>query len=397
MANQQHVEIVRAGKIRKWNDQNPTQPFDLSGHAFPARSFESAVLRGANMSGCDLSECNFRNANLDGANLAGCNLTRADFAGATLRGTNFTNANGFAVNFADVDMQNAVLDGCMFAEAKFERTDLTLVKAPAANFEQAHFIRARIVGANLRNAIFKRAQFENADLSDSNIREADFFEASFSKSVLGSLVGAGLANGLETTRVPTVDDVQYFESCKRSSVDKWFGWESLSKFGRFPLFGISYTTLILLYLYLQWVAFANDKVQRMNDTSSIAREYVARTDGVPASIKEEVVSRLKPIQLVRPDWIVWVVLVSNVFLAVASTIYALWCPERVKEFTKSRWCDEFRRPLIHYWPLAWSFPMCRAVCGITYYAGATGVVFVISWKVVIAAVLIAKTVPAPWQ
>ena len=33
-----------------------------------------------------------------------------------------------------------------------------------------------------------------------------------------------------------------------------------------------------------------------------------------------------------------------VLLAVASTIFAMACPSRIKEFSYERWVDEFRRP-----------------------------------------------------
>ena len=72
---------------------------------------------------------------------------------------------------------------------------------------------------------------------------------------------------------------------------------------------------------------------------------------------------------------------STVLLAVASTIYTLACPSRIKEFTKDVWRDQLERPLLHYWPFAWQYRTLRLICWVCYIAGGIGALYVLAVKV----------------
>jgi hypothetical protein len=72
---------------------------------------------------------------------------------------------------------------------------------------------------------------------------------------------------------------------------------------------------------------------------------------------------------------------ATVLLALASTIYALACPSRVKEFSRDQWCDQLGHSTFTYWPLSWKLRWARFVSALFYFAGGLGAIWVIGRKV----------------
>jgi pentapeptide repeat protein len=72
---------------------------------------ERTDLRGAELTGLDLSRFCFAGANLDGAMLTGCDLSDATFTGATLRNAVLTGATLTGADLTGADLTGADLDG----------------------------------------------------------------------------------------------------------------------------------------------------------------------------------------------------------------------------------------------------------------------------------------------
>jgi hypothetical protein len=70
-----------------------------------------------------------------------------------------------------------------------------------------------------------------------------------------------------------------------------------------------------------------------------------------------------------------------VLLGIGSTIYAIWCPTRIKEFSRDQWRDELQRSLVHYLPYTWQFTWLRAVCMLCYILGGSAILFVLVTKI----------------
>ncbi|MFI1067889.1 pentapeptide repeat-containing protein [Streptomyces spororaveus] len=112
----------------------------------PAHPYEGRAihLRGAVLTGSDLSDANLRNADLADASLDEANLNRADLAGAALTGAVLLNAR-----LRDTGFSSADLAGALFCTTVGECMDLT-----GTSFEGADLSRASLVGADLRKATF---------------------------------------------------------------------------------------------------------------------------------------------------------------------------------------------------------------------------------------------------
>lgn len=117
--------------------------------------------------------------------------------------------------------------------------------------------------------------------------------------------------------------------------------------GRLPLFGVSYTVLILIPILFYSLALYNDKVELIR---AWAEHIVVLPDSTLPRLAPFVLERLHPCPIPSLSFLL---LVSTVLLAVGSTLYTFFCPSRVKEFGRDQWCDQLGHSLLHYWPLAW--------------------------------------------
>lgn len=79
-------------------------------------------LKGANLSGLDLSNMRLKNADLSYTKLMGANLKESDLTGANFMGANLTNTDFSRsdVSYANFDKSNAT--GANFVESKFKNT-----------------------------------------------------------------------------------------------------------------------------------------------------------------------------------------------------------------------------------------------------------------------------------
>jgi hypothetical protein len=62
-------------------------------------------------------------------------------------------------------------------------------------------------------------------------------------------------------------------------------------------------------------------------------------------------------------------LCAAILLLSASIHYAVFCPERVKQFSSEVWLSQLQRSLIEYRPYTWKFAAIRRVCALLYLVG----------------------------
>ena len=361
-AGPRQFERVRSARLAQ-NRGLQLNGADLTGIRRRGVDLSSAIMQDADLSGSDLSGANLDNANLSGAvlgeaNLSGASLDEANLAGALLRGADLTRANLVRANLSRADLHRANL-----AEANLTE----------ANLSDADLHGARLAGANLTRALMERSDLDTSDISDSN-----FFEARMNEVSMSEIIGATGASNLETTSVHR--DARYFEHCRRGFWERRCDWEALRNMGKLPLFGISYTSLLLIPLLLYLLALYNSKVKVVAHWANLAHEKARTLPGDPLREFVKVVrAKLRPEPIPSLSFIL---LISTLLLAVASTIFILFCPSRIKEFTRDVWCDQLGRSLLHYWPLSWRHRPLRIICGICYLLGGLGALWVIVVKVV---------------
>ena len=123
-----------------------------------------ADLRGANLSGADLSGADLRGANLNGADLSGADLRGANLSYANLLGASLNDVNLWYVNFRHANLESVNLKGANLSDANLRGTNLW---------------SADLSNANLRYADLRCANLSDANLSGANLWHTDLWNSNF--------------------------------------------------------------------------------------------------------------------------------------------------------------------------------------------------------------------------
>jgi uncharacterized protein YjbI with pentapeptide repeats len=342
----QRSKIKKIGGHSRWLSKHFLDFKHFLGHRASGRDLYKADLSEANLSGANLQEANLHMAKLHGTDLFGANLNMADLGGANLRGAILIRAN----------LCSAYLLGADLSEAQFSSTDI----------RWAYFFQANLYGADL-----------------TNVRGAHHAHLLETVQLTPTAAGGHAVEGK--------NDAIGFDLCDESTLfENQWNWERLRTVGRLPLFGLSYTALILIPIVFYGLAFYNSKVELIRTWA----KQVAVLRDHPMHIAAEVIVRHLHTESIPS--LSLVLLGSTVLLAVASTLYTLFCPSRIKEFSCDQWCDQLGQSLLHYRPLAWKHRWTRLICMACYALGGAGALSVIGSKVWRTAVFIVKHSVIPW-
>jgi uncharacterized protein YjbI with pentapeptide repeats len=118
--NQEHVEIVKSGKLNQWRKDNPEVILDFSG-----ADFIDSILSGENLSGANCFGVDFSRANLSGADLTRTNLIRANLSWVDLSGAKLIKANLSWVDLFEANLTEANLSGATLNESRLSGANLT--------------------------------------------------------------------------------------------------------------------------------------------------------------------------------------------------------------------------------------------------------------------------------
>jgi hypothetical protein len=232
-----------------------------------------------------------------------------------------------------------------------------------------------------KNSYFSGIKITDSSFSSTAFTDILFHNVEFGKIVLHETSGLSRCFQLEQVIVAN-DQVSYLnrqlQSIETSIVDKWASWDRLRTFGRLPLFGTSFSVLIVIPSLFWLLAEYNRQIDR------IQRAVVAVP--VPEHIKT-LVSSLHPIQV--PSLSLWI-LISTLLLAIASTLFTTFCPSRIKEYSPAQWEYQLRESMLPYLVDSWSNPLARIVAAPCYLLGAVGTVIILAIKLFNAGKFIIK-------
>lgn len=130
---------------------------------------EGANLKGANLSGASLCDCNFTNACLEDGIMCGATLDRANLTGANLQRASLLACSMIECNCSAANMDHANLSGATLIRADMSGATLKGTTMMATNMEGAILTRA-----NLQKASFTSTNFEGADFSQANLKNTRF-------------------------------------------------------------------------------------------------------------------------------------------------------------------------------------------------------------------------------
>lgn len=175
--------------------------------SFAGRDLTDGDLSGLNLSGCDFEEailervnfegCNLQGARLNNAILTRSNLSKADLTGARCKGANFGLTNLEGANLSGTDLTEAVLGKANLTGASFERANLKGADLMEAVLENTNFASAALPQCRFLKATLKNVHFENADLSqavfiEGTLTDVDFSGSNLTSAVFLTTVGTGV-------------------------------------------------------------------------------------------------------------------------------------------------------------------------------------------------------------
>jgi len=272
---------------------------------------------------------------------------------------------------------DVILDLSEIVEKGANHSRLTGKKLGPTNLQDANFFKAELEGTH----------FADCDLKGANFKEARVNRASFKKAINTHLAkeldNVILIERSVNVRVPP--DVDYFHTIPLPWNFKYLGWEWIRSVGKLPLFNASYIAIVSIIVFLYFHQGYNEGVETIKESAgSIASNPEHSWKSAAALIQEK-------LQKFRISWTLLFTLMGAVTLAIASTIYEIVCPDRIKEFGREGWTNQNLKPLIHYFPLSWKYPRTRYVCAFFYVVGGLLTITVIIIKVVQAGIYIVRT------
>lgn len=143
------------------------------------KSFRSANLEGADLSGQDLTNADFTGANLEGADLSGAIASGARFTGANLEGCDFSGAVLVEASFTSANVEGADMTGVRMSRAKCDAANFEGADMTGADLTSSSFASANLQGAVLSHARLVDADFTSANLADAEMDDADIEGARF--------------------------------------------------------------------------------------------------------------------------------------------------------------------------------------------------------------------------
>ena len=137
-------------------------------------------------------------------------------------------------------------------------------------------------------------------------------------------------------------------------------WEKIKVIGRLPFFGISTAAIVMMSIYYYILEIYNTRV----DAAQKALEAI-QDQTIVIVVMHGIADHLK---IPVPN-LAFTSICAAIFLLCASILYALFCPDRVKQFSSEAWLYQLQKSLIEYRPYTWKFAAIRWVCAFLYLFG----------------------------
>lgn len=156
MADKKHLEILTQG-AQAWNNWREIE------------FYTRPNLRGADLSGIDLSDYYLGEANLSGVDLSNRDFSGIHLENADLDGTNFNNTNLTDANLIRSYLFSADLVGANLERANLQATDFRDADLTRANLRETYLGGATFTGANLYLADLNKATINGTTFGDNDL------------------------------------------------------------------------------------------------------------------------------------------------------------------------------------------------------------------------------------
>jgi hypothetical protein len=236
-------------------------------------------------------------------------------------------------------------------ETRFVNTDLSASRMSGAKVTDAQFLNCNLSKAEWRKTDLAKAEFRHVNFSGTRLDDVDFSGVRYIRK--NTHLETAESNNVRTLYNDSLLPVH----------ERIFTWEAIRKFGQMPLFLASYLGLLLIPLGIDLLHGANLRIE-------FGREWAAKILSLPAHpdfmLAEAIQSSLTDVE---PPLALFFLLIGCLFTAVASTLYTLFCPDKIKSFSRAQWESDVKGHLIQYSPLTWKHSVARKLAMTCYALG----------------------------
>ena len=271
-------------------------------------------------------------------------IRNVDFSGSKIKNCTFENCLIEHCIFITTKISNTNFINCTINWSRFQRNAFSgKVKMTETLFQSC------IIQDNFEKLILTNSVFINTDLSNTSLNSADLRGVQFktqsnltnttwSKTKINRLTNFTRAK-FENHSI-TRDESQ---NIKFSSIFQTllFNWKSTRALGSLPVFEISWI-LFLGSLFLV------NSISRINNASPAIFDGFNRIP-IPTDIE--------------------LLIISSLLLVIGSTVYKIYCPEQIKQFTEAEWVYEHKHPRQEYLSQSLQRPLLQAISILTLLSG----------------------------
>lgn len=252
---------------------------------------QGTVLRKANFRGATIRKGSWKNAVLEQAELSGASLDNVDLRDVSnVAKLDLNGANLFQSDLSGLNFENG-----SFNECKFTRTDLTNSNLAEARFISARFRECDLSGADLTGAMLSHTSWHGCTVSSQTVLTGSVWKLDHDP----------INDGADQLQKPWYRHI--------------LNWGFIRILARVPLFSGAYLLLTVALSIATAIAWVNET----GFLTTLAYPVL-----LPPKLK--------------------LLLLGSTALALGTTIFEIACPTRIKEFSRTRWVEELKRPGLFY-------------------------------------------------
>jgi hypothetical protein len=301
----------------------------------------------------DFAGVDFAGDDLSGVNLSGDNLSRADLNGTNLNGARLIRAN---------------LSGANLSKARLHGADLSEAELVGADLSGADLSSAVLIGANLSKAQLHRANLSEAKLGGANLSHADLQGANLASATCDYVQFIGTRGLYGRHRIRLASPLEGDDDAIYSYRWDQVSWGLIRTVGSLPLFGISYFGIFSIWLWASGTEYVNRLIRSLKqpnvpDDLAWLGPWL---DGIP--------------YVPLPGYMGYT-LTALLLLAIAATLYKLFCPGEVQESSETRWVVELNQPVIFYRALSYRHLLIRWASALCYGIGGPWVLYLLARRI----------------
>lgn len=271
-----------------------------------------------------------KEANLSKQNFYYFNLNKSVFEHDIIEGVTFKHTQLGRVSFDNKTTKDVIFDHVEISGSSFKKTKLVNVvfqscTIRAADFsdsklDDVKFEKCNLYGSKLEKSVFNKVSIDDSELNRVDFSYAtilaefngcDFSQTKWLKTVIGSRTSF---NNITFNKGHLVQN-DFSEQIIRSKLS----WSTIRFMSTFPLFGVSWAALLFSLIMVNTIEVIN--------TSQFI-QFIK----YPIPIPNDTLT----------------IIVSAMMLAMGTTLYKIFCPHRIQEFSETEWVEAQHHPRILY-------------------------------------------------